>query len=301
VQTGAILSQADSGVDPNALRRYAQSLEAAGFDHLMVYDHVLGASPDRLSGGKFGSFGSPPYTSEHTFHEVLMLFSHLAAVTTTLRFVTSVLVLPQRQTPLVAKQVSTLDLLSEGRLDLAVGVGWNWAEYEAMGADFAQRTDILEEQIHVLRLLWTEQLVTFSGRHHQLDRIGINPSPSRPIPIFIGSKASPDALRRVVRLADGWMPLLLPGIDTVTLADGVRRLREIAADEGRDPATLPIHGRVYFGDGWQGQVEQAIDLGFARLSVGVNRIANPGLGIDFHLESLLAAKGELDSIVGPSA
>jgi len=298
MQIGAIFSQADSGTDPEAIRRYAQTVESAGFDHLMVYDHVLGASHARLDGGRFGSFPSPPYTSEHTFHEVLVLFSHLAALTSTLELVTSVLVLPQRQTTVVAKQVATLDLLSAGRVRLAVGVGWNWAEYESLGADFDARTDVLDEQIDVLRALWTEPLVTFSGRHHDLDRVGINPLPARPIPILMGTKASSEALRRVVRKADGWMPLLLPGIDPVDLATGVGRLRQIATDEGRDPETLPIHGRVYLGDGWQREVEQAAQLGFSHLSVGVDRIANPGLGLDFHLDALLAVQPEVASIVG---
>ena len=298
MKIGAIFSQADSGVDPDAIRRWAQVVESVGFDHVMAYDHVLGASAARLDGGRFGSFPSPPYTSEHTFHEILMLFSHLAALTTSLDFVTSVLVLPQRQTAIVAKQVSTLDLLSGGRLRLAVGVGWNWAEYEALGADFDARTDMLDEQIDVLRALWAEPLVTFSGRYHQLDRVGINPLPTRPIPILMGTKASPDALRRVVRKADGWMPLLLPGIDPVDIATGVERLRRIAAEEGRDPASLPIHGRVYLGEGWQRQVAQAAELGFSHLSVGVDRIANPGLGLDFHLEALLAVRPELERIVG---
>jgi len=298
MQIGAIFSQADSGTDPEAIRRYAQTVESAGFDHLMVYDHVLGASHARLDGGRFGSFPSPPYTSEHTFHEVLVLFSHLAALTSTLELVTSVLVLPQRQTAVVAKQVATLDLLSAGRVRLAVGVGWNWAEYESLGADFDARTDVLDEQIDVLRALWTEPLVTFSGRHHDLDRVGINPLPARPVPILMGTKASSAALRRVVRKADGWMPLLLPGIDPVDLATGVGRLRQIATDEGRDPETLPIHGRVYLGDGWQREVEQAAELGFSHLSIGVDRIANPGLGLDFHLDALLAVQPEVASIVG---
>jgi probable F420-dependent oxidoreductase len=293
---GAIFSQADSGTDPHAIRRFAQTVEAAGYDHLMAYDHVLGAAHDRLDGGRFGSFPTPPYTAEHTFHEIIVLFSHLAALTTTLGLVTSVLVLPQRQTTVVAKQIATLDLLSAGRVRLAVGVGWNWAEYESLGADFDARTDVLDEQIDVLRALWTEPLVTFSGRYHELDRVGINPLPARSIPIFMGTKASPGALRRVVHKADGWMPLLLPGIDPVDIATGVARLRQIATDEGRDPATLPIHGRVYLGHGWHGEVARAAELGFSHLSIGVDRMANPGRGIDFHLDALLAAKSELASI-----
>jgi len=296
MQIGAIFSQGDSGTDADKIRHFAHAVESAGFDHLMAYDHVLGAAHDRLDGGRFGSFPTPPYTAEHTFHEILVLFSHLAAITSTLELVTSVLVLPQRQTPVVAKQLATLDLLSGGRVRLAVGVGWNWAEYESLGADFDARTDVLDEQIDVLRALWTEPLVTFSGRYHALDRVGINPLPARPIPIMMGTKASPAALRRVVRTADGWMPLLLPGIDPVDLATGVTRLRQIATDEGRDPATLPIHGRVYLGDGWQREVEQSVELGFSHLSIGVNRIANPGLGLDFHLDALLAVQPEVAGI-----
>src|SRR5215203_2321843 len=173
MRIGAILSQADAGTDAATIRGYAQGLESVGYDHLMAYDHLLGASAERLSTGHFGGFGSPPYTDQHTFHEILVLFSHLAGVTTTLEFVTSVLVLPQRQTAVVAKQMSTIDLLSGGRLRLAVGVGWNWAEYEALGADFGARTDVLEEQIQVMRKLWTQPLVTFSGNHHH--RHGFQP------------------------------------------------------------------------------------------------------------------------------
>ena len=164
MKIGAVLSQADAGTDPNEIRRYAQVLEQVGYTHVLAYDHVLGASAEKLGPGPFGAFPRAPYTDEHTFHEILVLFSHLAAVTSTLEFVTSVLVLPQRQTAVVAKQIATIDLLSGGRLRLAVGVGWNAVEYGALGTEFATRTARLEEQIHVMRRLWTEPLVTFEGR-----------------------------------------------------------------------------------------------------------------------------------------
>ena len=192
MRVGAVFSQADSGTDPAAIRAWARAAEAAGYQHLMAYDHVLGASGELFPSG-VGSFPAAPYTHEHTFHEILVLFAHLAAVTEAVELVTSVLILPQRQTAVVAKQVSTIDLLSGGRLRLAVGVGWNWAEYAALGTDFDSREERLEEQISVMRRLWAEPLVTFSGRFHQLDRVGINPLPSRPIPIWIGSGASPRA------------------------------------------------------------------------------------------------------------
>jgi probable F420-dependent oxidoreductase len=245
-----------------------------------------------------GNFPAPPYTHEHVFHEIFVLFSHLAAVTTSLELVTSVLVLPQRQTALVAKQAATLDLLSGGRLRLAVGVGWNWAEYQGLGADFATREDRLEEQLAVMRRLWTEPLVSFDGRFHHLDRVGLNPRPARPLPIWIGSGASPRVLRRVARCADGWMPLLIPGLDPVPLPDAVARLRHFAEEEGRDPASLPIHGRVYLGDGWEREVDQALALGFSDLSVGFNRLRDPGRPHAEHLERIVEAKATLDRLVG---
>jgi probable F420-dependent oxidoreductase len=297
MRIGTVFSQADSGTDPDAIRAWATLAEEAGFAHLIAYDHVLGADPALYPDG-VGNFPAPPYTHEHVFHEIFVLFSHLAAVTTSLELVTSVLVLPQRQTALVAKQAATLDLLSGGRLRLAVGVGWNWAEYQGLGADFASREDRLEEQLAVMRRLWTEPLVSFDGRFHHLDRVGLNPRPARPLPIWIGSGASPRVLRRVVRCADGWMPLLIPGLDPVPLPDAVARLRQLAEEEGRDPTSLPIHGRVYLGDGWEREVEQALALGFSDLSVGFNRLREPGRPHAAHLERIVEAKATLDRLVG---
>src|SRR5215813_11111960 len=159
MKIGVVFSQADSGTDAAAIRQWARDAESAGFEHLMAYDHILGASVERLGPGPFGAFPNPPYTADHTFHEILTLFSHLAAVTSTIRFVTSVLVLPQRQTALVAKQIATVDELSEGRLRIAVGAGWNPAEYEGLGVDFCERATLLDEQVDLLRQLWTEPLV----------------------------------------------------------------------------------------------------------------------------------------------
>jgi probable F420-dependent oxidoreductase len=298
MRIGAVFSQADSGTDADAIRRWAIDAEAAGFEHLMAYDHILGASPERLGPGPFGSFPNAPYTSEHTFHEIMVLISHLAALTTRMQFVTSVLVLPQRQTALAAKQIASIDLLSGGRIRPAVGVGWNAAEYEGLGVDFADRTALLEEQIDVMRLLWTQPLVDFEGRFHHLRGVGINPLPSHPLPIMIGSGASDAVLRRVVRKADGWMPLLIPGLDPTDIGTAVAKLRQFADEAGRDPASLPVHGRVYIGPGWQAAVEQAVELGFSDCSIGFNRLAQPGLSHAQHLDAVIAAKPEIDAIVG---
>jgi len=298
MRVGAVFSQADSGTDPDAIRQWAIDAEAAGFEHLLAYDHVLGASAERLGPGPFGSFPQPPYTSQHIFHEILVLFSHLAAVTSRMSFVTSVLVLPQRQTAVVAKQVASIDLLSGGRIRLAVGVGWNAAEYEGLGVDFGDRIAILDEQIDVIRLLWSQPTVDFEGRFHHLDGVGINPLPTHKIPLMIGSGASDAVLRRVVRKADGWMPLLIPGLDRIELGAAVAKLRHMCEDAGRDPMTLPIHGRVYLGPDWQARVEEALELGFADCSIGFNRMAQPGVSHAEHLAAVMDAKPEIDKIVG---
>ena len=163
--------------------------------------------------------------------------------------------------------------------------------------EFASRTRRLEEQITVMRKLWTEPLVTFDGEFHHLTNVGINPLPSRPIPVWIGSGAADPVLRRVVRCADGWMPLLIPGLD-IDVRTAVTKLRHAAQDAGRDPATLPIHGRAYLGAGWQQMVTDGLELGFSDFSIGYNRMAHPGAPLDEHLDATLAAKDELDRLVG---
>ena len=297
---GTIFSQADSGTDAEAIRRWAVTAEEAGFHHVMAYDHVLGATVERLTGGAIGQFGEPPYPDQSTFHEILSLFSHLAGVTRRIEFVPSVIVLPQRQVQLVAKQVATIDRLSGGRLHVAVGVGWNHAEYEAMGVDFVERAAILDEQVALMRQLLTQPLVTFDGRYHTLDRVGINPLPDRPIPIWVGSRGSDAAMRRVVRIADGWMPLIMAGVDPYPVGERVVRLRQLCDEAGRDPATLPVWGRVYIdtSDSWQAATEEAAALGFTHLSVGFNRFAHPPTPHDEHLATVIRMLDGVRAITG---
>jgi probable F420-dependent oxidoreductase len=292
MKVGVVFSQADSGTDPVAIRRFATEVEAAGYDHLMAYDHILGV-PASMFPDPVGNFPSAPYTDEHTFHEILVLFSHLAAVTTTLEFVTSVLVLPQRQSALAAKQIATIDLLSGGRVNVAVGVGWNNVEYGALGTDFDSRTRRLAEQILVMKRLWTEPLVTFDGEFHHMQNVGINPRPAHPIPVWMGTNVTDAALRRVVAQADGWMPLVIPGLDPVGVATGVARLRELCEEAGRDPATMPVWWRAYLVDGWQRIVESAVALGGSHFSVGAPR----GQALDRQLDAVVAAKAEVDGLV----
>jgi probable F420-dependent oxidoreductase len=192
----AIFPQTEIGSDRAVIARFIRDVEAMGFDGLVAYDHVLGADPARPG-------WSGPYTIDSTFHEVMVLFSFAAAITTRLELSTGVLILPQRQTALVAKQAAAIDVLSGGRFRLGVGVGWNWVEFDALGMNFHDRGKRVEEQIALLRRLWTEPSVTFEGTWHHVDRAGINPPPvRRPIPLWMGAD-SDVALRRVARLGDG--------------------------------------------------------------------------------------------------
>ncbi len=233
---GVVFPQNEIGNDPAAIRDFAQAVEELGFDYLLAYDHVLGADPDRA--GWRGQ--RRPYTYAEAFHEPLTLFSYLAGCTRTLELVTGVLVLPQRQAPLVAKQAAQVALLSGGRLRLGVGVGWNDAEYQGMGVDFSTRGRRIEAQIALLRRLWTEPLVTLDDGVHQLDRVGINPLPPHPIPIWMGGGAAP-VVRRMARLADGWF---MHDAAPEALAEQITRVRGQLRAEGRDPAAFGIDIRL---------------------------------------------------------
>jgi probable F420-dependent oxidoreductase len=181
MQIGVVYPQIELGGDPEAVRRIGRATEALGFDHLLAYDHVLGAVHEDRIPPLVG-----PYTERDPFHDPLVMFAHLAAVTERIGFVTGILVLPQRQTALVARQAADVDLLSGGRLRLGVGIGWNHIEYQALGEDFGTRGAREEEQIALLRRLWTEPVVDFSGRFDRIDRAAITPKPTRPIPIWLG-------------------------------------------------------------------------------------------------------------------
>jgi probable F420-dependent oxidoreductase len=234
VRLGAMFSHGDIGNDPGVIRDFAQGLEGVGIDFLAAPEHVIGGHPDRLTGEALHTYDKP-------YHEPFVLFGFIAGATRTLELATSILVLPQRQTVLVAKQAAELDLLCGGRLRLGVGVGRNWMEYEALDQTFTDRGARLEEQIEVLRRLWSDELVTFDGRWHHLDRMGLNPMPvQRPIPIWMGSfvgKIVPKVLDRIGRMADGWMPQVPPGDE---FAAALTRVRDSARAAGRDPSEIGV-------------------------------------------------------------
>jgi probable F420-dependent oxidoreductase len=258
---GVVFPQYEIGDDPVVVRDFVQAVEDLGYDHLLVYDHVLGA--DRSTRPGWAGF----YGLEEMFHEPFVLFGHLAAIARRLELVTGVIILPQRQTALVAKQAAEVDFLSGGRLRLGVGVGWNEVEYEVLGEDFHNRGRRLEEQVEVLRRLWTQPSVTFHGRWHELDAVGINPLPlQRPIPIWIGG-SSEVVFRRIARVADGWFPHRPPPEGWPAL---VERVNGYIREAGRDPATVGMEPRVNMSgdpDKWVRRVEEWRDLGASHISV----------------------------------
>jgi probable F420-dependent oxidoreductase len=234
VQIGVVFPQTDIGTDPVVIRAYAAAVEELGYAHILAYDHVVGADPAARPGW------SGPYDISSRFHEPLVLFGYLAAITT-MELVTGVIILPQRQTALVAKQAAEVDLLTGGRFRLGVGIGWNAVEYEALGKEFTNRGRRVTEQVELLRRLWTEKSVTFRGRYETVDAAGLTPPPfQRPIPIWFGAD-SPRALRRAGRLADGWFP---QGRPDQRLEERMALVHEGAEAAGRDPSTVGMEGRV---------------------------------------------------------
>jgi probable F420-dependent oxidoreductase len=223
VRLGAVFPTHDVGRDRYAVRDFAQGVEALGFDHLVVYDHVLGAVHDGRERPLSG-----PYDERDEFHEPLVLLGHLAAVTERIELVPGVVVAPQRQTALLAKQAAEVQILSGGRLRLGLGTGWNHVEYEALGSDFDHRGAVLDEQVGVLRRLWTEELPTVHGRHHTIDRASLAPRPEFPPPIWLGGYGVA-ALRRSASVGDGH----LFGHLAAPIVAGARRLRELVAASGR--------------------------------------------------------------------
>ena len=247
---GLVFPQTEFGNDPAAIRDYAQVAESLGFTHIVAYDHVLGANPERPGGWK------GPYTHESAFHEPFVLFSFMAAHTTTIQFVPGVIILPQRQTVLVAKQAATLDVLSHGRLRLGVGLGWNEVEYAALGQDFHTRGRRIEEQVALMRQLWTQPLVTFNGKWHTLPDVGLKPLPvQRPIPIWFGGSVEA-AVKRLTRIADGWL-LTYRSLDQARPM--LEKLDQFLAEAGRSRDSFGLEPRLAYGDGnpesWAKEIE----------------------------------------------
>jgi len=244
MKIGAVFPQLEIGTDPTAIRDYAVALEEMGFDHLLAYDHVIGADitnrPD----------WNMPYTSAHDFHEPLMLFSFLAGQVSRLEFASGILILPQRQTALAAKQVANLDVFSGGRFRMGVGIGWNQVEYEALGVSFAQRGARLDEQMTFLRELFAKPSFSFNGDFHTLTEGGIKPLPVRKsVPLWVGG-VSDAAMNRAAKLGDGWMPVL----PATAAAEKIDSFKGAVAKAGRDPAQVGFENIIFVGTTIGGKV-----------------------------------------------
>jgi probable F420-dependent oxidoreductase len=277
---GVVFPQTEIGHDAGGVRAYAEAAEALGYSHVLAYDHVLGADTNVHTDWE------GPYDLHSSFHEPFVLFGFLAGFTS-LEVVTGILIGPQRQTALVAKQAAAVDVFTGGKLRLGLGIGWNEVEYEALGKDFANRGRRLEEQIPLLRRLFTEESVTFEGTYERVVGAGLCPLPvQRPIPIWVGGRSEP-ALRRAGRLADGWFPLVVPnhGLD-----EAIEAVRSGAEAAGRDPASLGMEGRLNAGEG-EDEVARHFALwktaGATHLSV--NTMGAGLRGADAHIAAIAAA------------
>ena len=249
MQIGVVFPQTEIGNDPSVIRDYAQTAEGLGFSHVLAYDHVLGANPQRPGGW------SGPYTYLTPFHEVFVLFGYLAALTQKLGLAAGVLILPQRQTALVAKQAASLDVLSGGRLRLGVGLGWNEVEYTALNENFHNRGKRMDEQVELMRLLWSKPLVDFKGQWHTIPDAGLNPLPvQRPIPVWFGGNAEA-ALRRLARLGDGWIALHRCAADARPALEMLNRFLEQA---GRTRSQLGLEARISYDTGDPGAWETSV-------------------------------------------
>jgi probable F420-dependent oxidoreductase len=289
MQIGVVFPQTEIGNDPGAIKEYAVAVERMGYTHVLAYDHVLGANTASRPGWK------GPYKLETPFHEPFVLFAFMASVTRTLGLTTGIIILPQRQTVLVAKQAASLDVLSGGRLRLGIGIGWNDVEYEALGMNFHDRGRRSEEQVGLMRALWTNAAVTFNGTYHKVTDAGINPMPvQRPIPVWFGGgsdrpawgQAAPEpVIRRIARTGDGWMPQWLPDSRGREL---LAQFHGYAREYGRDPKKIGIEGRVSAHRAseskWPEMVKSWREIGASHFSV--NTMGDGLTGAADHLRRL---------------
>jgi probable F420-dependent oxidoreductase len=279
---GVSFPQTEIGRDPAAIKDFIQTAEDLGFSHITFVDHVLGSSVAK--GPPFAKM----YTRDFMFHEAMTLMAFAAAVSTRIELATAILILPQRQAVLVAKQAAEIDVLSGGRFRLGVGLGWNEVEFDAMGMDFKNRGKRIEEQIEVMRRLWSERLVTFKGEHHAWEDAGINPEPvQRPIPVWIGA-TKPPAIRRAGRIADGWF--MYPRQDPDAAAqESISIYRQAAAEAGRNPDDLGINATVFANQGpgpdeWLSVFEKWRQIGATDFTFRPAESGAPG--VEGHLKSM---------------
>jgi probable F420-dependent oxidoreductase len=279
MKIGVVFPQTEIGPDAGGVRAYTQAVEQMGYTHVLAYDHVIGANLANRPDWK------DPYSLETAFHEPFVLFSFMAGMTEKLEFATGIVILPQRQTVLVAKQAAALDVLSDGRFRMGIGIGWNEVEYESLGAEFTDRGARSEEQIALMRALWTKDSVNFEGKWHTVPDAGINPLPiQQPIPIWLGGGAD-IVVKRIARIADGWMPMWQP--DEAGLKE-LDKLYAYATEAGRDGSDIGIDGRVTADlaseDSWSDDVKSW--SGIKADYIDINTMGQGLTGADAHIERL---------------
>ncbi len=287
MKIGASYPVTELAGNPDDVRKFVKAAEELGFSHMMAYDHVVKAPHEGREPKLTG-----PYTEKDSFHDPFVLFGFAAALCTKLEFVTGVLVLPQRQTALVAQQAADVDLLSRERLRLGVGIGWNYVEYEALGQDFKSRNKRLEEQLGLLRELWTTPIVSFQGRFDRIDRAGINPRPRRRIPLWLGGHSEP-AYERGARLGDGF----IFAADGAGAVEAWGRVKHHLAALGRDESAFGRELLTIFARGPQEATDAIKTFRDAGGTHGTVQSMNQGLprDIDAHIEYLAKAKRMIDA------
>jgi probable F420-dependent oxidoreductase len=278
VQLGVSFPLFEIGTDPGPIKAFLQAADDLGYDYLTNIDHVLGV--DKESHPGYDPIPGFPahYFLYNPFHEMFTLFAFAAAITERIKLFSTILLLAQRQTGLVAKQAAEVDILSKGRLILGVGVGHTDIEFKGLDVDFHTRGRRIEEQIDVLRMLWTQDVVHFKGSFHDLDGVGINPLPvQRPIPIWIGGWQEP-ALRRAARMADGLCVPMRP----------IPELKQMVADAGRDPEAFGFVSGVYLTGDWN--VDEAVTAAHAHEASGLTHVTvsteGHGFTVDEHIDAL---------------
>ena len=279
MQLGAVLPHNEIGNDPGAIKAYLQGVEDLGMTHLLIYDHVMGADPNRPGGFK------GPYDKDIAFHEPFTFFAFAAAVTTSIELVTTVLILPQRQTVLVAKQAAEVALLSNNRLRLGVGTGWNKIEYQALNENFTNRGKRQSEQVELMRKLWSEDAFSFEGSYHTIDQASINPRPTALVPIWFGGSA-PALLQRCAQLGDGWMPLGGANDKSRALLEEIRGHRVAA---GRTMDGFGVQAQAQFAGGsperWRAHADKWREIGATHMAVATHN-AGP-TNVEGHLARIV--------------
>ncbi len=278
MEIGAVFPHNEIGTDPQAIKDYAQGVEELGVTHLLIYDHVLGADRDR-PGGFEG-----PYDKDVAFHEPFTTFAFIAAVTKKLDMITTVMILPQRQTVLVAKQAAELAILSNNRFKLGIGVGWNTVEYTGLNENFKNRGKRQEEQVELMRLLWESEVLEYKGEYHHIDKASINPRPSKSVPIWFGGGV-PQLIERCAHLGDGWIPLMGPNEAARKTLAAIKEKRE---SKGLNWDNFGVQAQAQYAGGdaerWNKHAEKWRNLGASHLAIATHN-AEP-TNVDGHLRRI---------------